>query len=160
MGWEVNHRTGMGVYVPEYFKVVEVFPPEMEPFFHENLVWLYIDSRVLVTMDRLRSRYGPAIMNTWGLSEATREKFGTHQWRGWRPRNCPVGAELSYHKIGSAVDMVFTDVSAETVRRELLENPFDETFQFVTSIEMTTNWFHFAVCPHDKVNNGVEKFYP
>jgi hypothetical protein len=158
MGWEAVRD--FQVYVPKYFKVEEFFPQSLEHLLDDDLIWLYIDSRVLVTADRLREKYGTAIMNTWAFSTRMRETYGTHQFRGWRPRNCEVGAELSQHKLGCAADMGFVHVSAEKVRQDLLSNPFHPVFRYITAVEMNTSWFHFSVQPHDKANNGVLQFYP
>ena len=165
MGWKQGMH-GLVVYVPEHFALYEFFPPDLKPLFdigdvhNANIVWLYMDPRVTVTADRLRKRYGTAIMNTWGLSEKSRELYGTHQWRGWRPRNCPVGAELSQHKMGTAADMAFVHVSAEAIREDILNDPFNETFEYITAIEMSVSWLHFDVRPWDKANNGIQQFYP
>lgn len=166
MSW-IQGQHGLVVYVPEHFELWEVFPPTMKPLFESgsdvhgaNLTWLYMDPRVLVTMDRLRERYGTALMNTWGLKESVRKVYGIHQWRGYRPRDCEIGAKLSYHKFGEAADMVFTKVSAQRVREDFSNDPFDFAFEFITAIELYVGWFHFSCQPHDKVNNGILTFNP
>ena len=155
------------IYIPNHFDIDEWFPPEVEDLlepddqFGESLLWLQINPLVTMTADRLRERYGPAIMNTWKFAPKIQRMYGgIHKYRGWRPRNCATGAKLSQHKMGCAADIAFADVSAEKVREDLLNDPFDPTFEFITAIETGISWFHFSCQPHDKANRGVLRFTP
>lgn len=147
-------------YVPDHFKPHEVFPPEMDDLFDKSHLWTYINPMVLITMDRLRERYGTAIMNTWGLSQESQKRYGIHYFRGWRTRDCDIGAQLSQHKMGCAADMAFVHVSAEKIREDILTQPYDTTFDLITCIEMEVSWLHFDVRPWDKANKGILKVYP
>lgn len=158
--WMVSY--GISVFVPNNFSLVEVFPPEMWKCFEKDdpRVWLYMNTLTLITIDRLRKRYGPAFMNTYGLSERVQQAYGTHYYRGWRDKHSPIGANLSQHKMGRAGDMVFASVNAELIRRDILAQPYDTTFEYITSIEMEVGWLHFDVRPYDKVNKGILKIFP
>lgn len=153
---------GLFVYVPEHFGIYEVFEPSMFDIFGPDDIgiWLYVDQRVKITIDRLRERYGRAYMNTWAFNKKTQAVFGTHRYRGWRSARCPVGAKYSQHKMGCAGDMVFVDVSAENIREDILAQPYDKTFEYITCIEMEVDWLHFDVRPHDKANKGILQIFP
>lgn len=152
---------GLFIYGPKYFKPEEVFPPGLVAMYgKEDLkIWLFMNPRVTVTIDRLRERYGPAYMNTYIFGQSTRLKYGTHSLRGWREKNCLVGAKYSQHKMGNAGDMVFVDVNAESIRADILAEPYDSAFEYITCIEMGVNWLHFDMRPHDKANKGILKLY-
>ena len=65
---------GIWVYVPEHFALREVLPIEMEEaiMLYGELNWLHMDPRVLITNDRLRKRYGTAVMNPKFYTESVR----------------------------------------------------------------------------------------
>lgn len=153
--WEMVQ--GIWLYTPIHFILEEVFPPDL---LHGKETWAIMNPYVLTTMDRLRERYGMALMNTYGLSNRTQSIFGTHYFRGWRSPYCRVGARLSQHKMGSAADMAFADVSAESIREDILAQPYDKAFEHITCIEMEVNWLHFDVRPHDKANKGILQIFP
>jgi hypothetical protein len=153
------------IYVPEHFKPTEFFPPNFGSFKTKNEVynreiWKYANPMVLITMDRLRSHYGRAYINTWDFSSYAIDALGNHKYRGFRPRNCEVGATLSYHKFGCAVDMVFANISTESIIEDILADPFDPVFEYITCIEENVSWLHFDVRPWDKANKGVLKVLP
>jgi hypothetical protein len=157
---EIN---GLIIYVPEHFSCFEVFPPELIAIYgKEDLkrIWFFMNPLVLITIDRLRGRYGPALMNTYNFKDEILLKYGVHHYRGWRSKDCHVGAKYSQHKMGNAADIVFVNVNAETVRADILNRPYDRVFENITCIEMGVSWLHFDVRPHDKANKGILKIYP
>lgn len=154
--WYMYNR--IEIYVPDHFKAEEVFPPDM--ISEDMTIWCYMNPLVTMTMDRLREKYGVAFMNTYGLSKRLQKAYGTHYFRGWRTKNCKVGSLLSQHKMGCAGDMVFASTSAESIRADILAQPYDTAFEFITCIEMEVGWLHFDVRPWDKVNKGILKVLP
>jgi len=157
-------NTGIWSYVPEYFSLAEFFPPDQEHLFDSyfgdvQVLWLSIDDRVKWTADKLRELYGVAIMNTWH-SENMTARYGYHRFRGWREKSCAMGAKYSQHKFGCAADIVFTGVDADAVRRDILANPFQAEFEFITFLEMEVSWLHFDCRPHDKLRNGIIQYVP
>jgi len=156
--------SGIWTYIPEFFSLEEFFPPEQEHLFGVVLgdvpvIWMGIDDRVKWTADQLRMIYGTAIMNTWH-SVRMQSRYGFHRYRGWRSRDCSVGAQFSQHKMGCAADIVFTGVEADAVRSDILANPHQEEFQFITFLEMNVSWLHFDCRPHDKLNAGIIQYAP
>lgn len=123
-------------YVPKYFQIYELVPKSTyELFEHErrlNQLWWLFDPRILKAADRIRERYGKMVANTWWWG-------GQHQYRGWRPPGCNVGARYSQHRFGRALDLIPTVVSVEEIRRDIKAG---ENFGFITCIEDDVSWLH------------------
>lgn len=125
-------------------------------------LWSVFDDRLLITRDRLRARYGVAIMNTWH-SEKMMEAYGLHQWRGYRDSSSPYVEKngtnpfgnISQHRFGRADDIVFLEVSAADVRSDILADPFHPDFEYITCIEDGVTWLHYDVRSQDKIKNGI-----
>lgn len=141
----IEQRKRDKMYIPEYFKLYELFP---EDFYNANkhrgndLFWL-IDDRVLWTLDQLRERYGPVYINNWYWG-------GNNQYGCFRPFDCEIGAEWSQHKFGRAGDPKFKEVDAEEIRQDILSNPWDIEFEHIACLEMNISWLHFDVRNWDK----------
>lgn len=101
--------------------------------------WILFDDRALITLDALRDEFGPITVNNW-------HKGGPRRWSGFRPQDCPVGAEYSQHRYGRAFDCIFAQASADDVRKDLLEDP--DGYPYITAIEVPKRgeemgWLHF-----------------
>jgi hypothetical protein len=155
------------MYVPKHFTLQEFLPEDFYkkvfPIYGERL-WSIFDVRVLSVCDQLRDIYGPIVMNTWH-SQKMREKYGRHQWRGYRDPTSPyvystnsVYGNISQHRFGRAADLVFLRTNAEQVRKDILANPFKKEFHFINAIEDKVPWLHFDVRNHTKGKYGVKVF--
>ena len=101
----------------EHFKIEEFFPSSMLLKYSEDRLWSLMDSRIVWTADQLRERFGKAIINNL--------PFGGHnKFRGFRPFDCEMGAELSQHKFGRAIDITFEDYDAAYVRQDIKDDHF------------------------------------
>ena len=143
-------------YVPVHFSLSELVDPQTLEALGER-AWLLFDPKLLITADRLRERYGKAIVNTYMLKSYKGKKL---RYRGFRPATYNHGAAYSQHRFGRALDMNFYDVDVETVRRDILNNPYDTTFEFITEIESDVSWLHFGVRNHCKLDNGILVIQP
>lgn len=126
------------IYIPPKYFCVQEFVPRREFADRGEKAWELLDSRMLITAYNLRLRYGPITFNDW-------HRGGRFQYSGFRPDDCPEGAELSQHKHGRAGDGKFKDVTAEEVRQDILSKKNLLAFKYITSIELTTSWLHFDV---------------
>jgi len=142
------------IYKCQYFHLVELLP---EKFYNENIgkykdnLWFLFDVRALITLDRLRGRYGKTHMNNWKWG-------GKDNSKGYRPPDDPEGAKLSQHRYGRAGDPKFEMVTADEVREDLFNHPEYPTFGYITAIEdgaIAKTWFHFDTRNWDKIRNGV-----
>ncbi len=98
---------------------------------YEDRLWQVLDVRILQTYDQLRKRFGKVVMNTWKWG-------GKHQYRGWRPFDCPIGAKLSQHKFARAGDGIFIETPIREVRSAVLKGEF----KYVTAVERDVPWLH------------------
>lgn len=152
-------------YTPKHFRIEELVWPE---FFRLHQargadMLMAFDERALITLDRLRERYGPVTVNNWA---DCRDPRNARTMSGLRPLGGPVGAALSQHCFGRAFDCVFVRVTADQVRADMEEaggfmpggalRP--GPFEFITRIEEFPgmSWFHFDTGPHDVARLGVK----
>ena len=123
----------MKFYKPKYFAAYEVVPPEIFQVYAEAS-FFFIRPEILKTADDLRAVFGRAIINDYQFG-------GSYKYRGFRPPLVHVGAFLSEHKRGNALDIVFENYDAEEVRQYILKRP--EKFPAIKRIEGGVSWLHF-----------------
>ena len=144
-------------YKTEHFELYELVPEDIYEKYKAmgklHILLGCFDPRMLWTLDRLRERSGPMIMNDWYWG-------GRNRYRGWRPPGCKIGADLSMHRFGGAGDLVPANTTAERVRQDILADPFCEDFQYITCIEMDVQWLHFDTRNWDKAEAGILRIYP
>ena len=143
------------MYIPKHFKAHELFS---EDFYYKNkhmgdqIFWL-IDDRVLWTLDQLRERYGQCYVNNWYWG-------GNNHIGCFRTFDCKKGALWSQHKFGRGADPKFTEITAEEIRRDILDDPFDVDFEHISCLEMNVSWLHFDVRSWNKTKNGILQVTP
>ena len=124
-------------YACKHFVTQEFVPPEIYNVYGEKSLY-FVDYRVRWTADAIRQYFGvPVTANNW------HRKSSGLRYRGFRPPACEVGAALSQHKFGRALDCDVADVPAEQVRKEILSNPDEPAFRYITCIEAGVKWLHF-----------------
>jgi len=130
-------------YVPKHFQPYELVPKAVFERFENSLyrIWWLFDSRMLFTADAIRERYGKMIANDWFWG-------GSNQYRGWRPWDCGIGAELSQHKFGCALDLIPVETTAEEIRKDIRKGD-DLLFKYITCIEENVSWLHFDCRNYD-----------
>jgi hypothetical protein len=132
------------MYRTRHFAIQElVFPAFHAAHRHRgDIMFMVFDRRALVTLDRLRERYGKAVVNDWHWG-------GSFELSGLRPPDSGVGAALSQHIFGRAFDCKFQGVTAEEIRSEALASKRGQgsAFEHVARIEAFPGmaWFHFDV---------------
>ena len=123
------------MYKCKYFAIQELVFPKV----HEqrgNKAWKLLDSRLLITIDQLRKKFGPITINNWNID-------GNRQYSGLRQCNDPHFSQYSSHTFGRAADMLFKDIDANTVREYILDHPNE--FEYINEIELDTSWLHISV---------------
>ncbi len=123
------------MYSPKHFKSQELVPPEI---FHSRGQYSLelIDERVLITLDRLRERFGVCIVNNWHLD-------GNYKYSGFRTPESECYSPTSQHSFGRAMDCKFKGISAAEIRAAVIRDRLE--FPWITFIEDEVNWFHFDV---------------
>ena len=136
------------MYKCEHFSIHELVPSQV---FHKRgeKAWELLDERLLISLDRLRSRYGQMTVNNyyWGKDR---------EWSGLRTPDSPYYSAFSQHSFGRAADCLFTGKSAEEVRQDILANPQDDDFKLIGSLELGVSWLHFDVRNCDR----IKTYYP
>jgi len=130
------------IHIPEHFIIQELVPPEVFADRGEK-AWALLDARVLITLDQLREKFGPIIVNNWHLEKMPDWCPNLREWSGLRTEHSPWGTGYSQHRFGRAADCIFRDVLAEEVRQYIFDNLNE--FPFINSIELGTSWLHFDV---------------
>jgi len=119
------------------FILQEFVPKDIYEQFHEKSIW-FIDRRIPELAQAIRDLIGkPVVINNWVTG-------GTFSNCGYRVPNCPVGANLSQHKFGRAIDLHFVGVTNYEEIRDKIRFNFDHLKQFgLTTIEKDTpTWLH------------------
>lgn len=116
----------------------------------EWILWGLFDPRELWTLDALRDKYGPCIVNDWSWG-------GNFSQSGFRPAATMTGAEYSQHRFGRATDKKFSETDVVQIIEDMHENPDDPAFKYITCVEETINnetptWLHTDV--RNKKPNG------
>jgi len=139
----------------KYFNLAELLPKTLyEKLKHEDKLWvgwMLFDERALKTLDKLRDKFGSAIVNNWNVK--TDWLHSKYNYSGYRQHHCSVGAVYSQHRFGRAFDVKFKDYHSEEgyaeIREYVLRHP--TAFKFLTCLEMNIpNWFHFDCRNYDE----------
>lgn len=135
-------------YRPRHFDLTELVPPEMHRAQPAERLWGLLDARMLWTIDALRGIYGPMVCNTWASG-------GGHRYRGLRPHDCSVGAALSDHKFGRAVDLVPVRTTAEAIRADIRAAGENPAFAWISVVETNVSWLHLGFRNHPRDAHGI-----
>ncbi len=97
------------MYTCQHFAIHELVPPHVYQDRGEA-AWQLLDERLLITLDKLRIRYGPTTVNNyyWGSER---------EWSGLRTVDSPYYRPYSQHTFGRAADCLFQNRTAETSGR-------------------------------------------
>lgn len=136
------------MYKCEHFSIHELVPPDVFNKRQEK-AWELLDERLLITLDKLRERYGLITVNNyyWGKDR---------EWSGLRTSDSPYYSPFSQHTFGRAADCLFSNISTEELRQEILANPTDPDFELIGSIELGVSWLHFDVRNCER----IKTYYP
>lgn len=143
-------------YKPKHFMLEELVSKIAFEQARADILWFAFDERILITIERIRRRYGKMLVNTWYWG-------GEHQYRGYRSPGCLVGATLSQHRFGRAIDLEPISVSTEEIRHDILGRFGGKpsiVFEYVTAVELDTPWLHIDCRNHIKETNGILTFKP
>lgn len=120
------------------FLLQEFVPKDIYYQFHNKSQW-FIQKHVVEYMEAIRVRYGQSItINDWKWG-------GKFNYRGFRPPNSTVGAKLSQHRLGNAVDFNVKNMSCDEVREDILNNQRWHMSKGLTTIEdgaYAPTWVH------------------
>ncbi|WP_051177326.1 hypothetical protein [Halodesulfovibrio aestuarii] len=155
-------------YIPQHFSIEELLPPPVllpAPFKaayckDKSALFRLFDYRILLTLDRLRDRYGPCLVNNWHWFSETEWKNGAAEmfrFSGWRPVDCGEGAALSEHKLFRAMDCKFSKTIPDEIWDEMLADARAPQFEYMQRIEAFggMSWFHFDIGYHARYEKAI-----
>jgi hypothetical protein len=115
--------------------------------------WGLFDDKLLSTIDRLQNRYNhQMVINTWH-----KKAPNPFRYRGFRSSDCTVGAKLSSHRRGQAIDFDVVGMTAEQVRKDIRDNIENLDIMFITQVENNVNWVHISTA---NVPNRIQWINP
>ena len=121
------------MYRCRHFSIKELVPPEIYESRGQR-AWELLDTRILKAIDLIRDDFGPLIVNNWATG-------GKLKYRGFRPRDVTVGARLSQHRFGRAIDFHAT----VSPHGDIYEAILTEKYWMVSTVENLTDtptWIH------------------
>ena len=108
------------------FRLEEFIDPDTFGRFGELSIW-FIDPRLVTLAQFMRERLGkPCTINNW-------HGGGQYNYSGFRPPDCPIGATLSQHRFGRAMDLKVSGMTADEVRDDIIGN-----FDIYRKVGLTT----------------------
>ena len=118
------------------FHLDEFVPKEIYDKFGMNSLW-FLDPNIIKLAQGMRDYINkPMTINDWWNG-------GGYQLSGFRPPASKVGAPLSQHRFGRAIDVKFKDTDYDELRRNIIGNTCDYMEMGLTTIEDgTESWLH------------------
>ena len=108
------------------FSLQEFIDPDTYKRFGTSSVW-FIDPKIVTLAQFIRERLGkPCTINNWSSG-------GQYQYSGFRPPKCSVGASMSQHRFGRAIDLKVKGMKADEVREDITKN-----FDIYKKVGLTT----------------------
>jgi len=109
--------------------------------FQDNSIW-FIDNRIITIAQAIRDHFGkPMLINDWHLQ-------GRLNNRGFRPPGSDVGAKLSQHRFGRALDFNVLGLDVREVYHEIKGDDYFFKELGITAMENiknTPSWVHVDI---------------
>ena len=119
----------------KYFQIQELVHPDFLQLTTEQGCWMLIPKQVITALDTVRAEYGEAITLNSGLNHSC----------GVRPKNDPVGALLSGHKLTRG--LICFDLHAYDLvrlRNQIITNAQRYGVCQIEVASATPTWVHIA----------------
>jgi len=144
------------MYKPNHFGIKELVPKSLYNKYSSRgdnfLFQVVFDERLLRVIDTIREEFGSMTVNNWSWG-------GPFQYRGIRPPDCTVGAALSQHRFGRAVDMSPKNISPDDMRKQIIDDQNSDKWKDIGGLEMGITWFHVDVRARTD-DKKINLFYP
>lgn len=133
------------------FKLQEFVPPEIYKefgtsstrFIHEKIP--LIAQEIKEFSEYVTETNVPVIINDWLWG-------GVRKYSGFRPPDCIVGAKLSAHKRGMAIDVITKGLKASWLQERILEDPKPFMDMGITTIGLGSKEFTHLSCEYTGKN--------
>lgn len=133
---------GKSIQIPQPLKVAsnfslsEFIDPVTYKRFGTASTW-FIDPTIVQVAQFIRTRFNKSVtINSWSSK-------GQYKLSGFRPMTSTIGAKLSQHRFGRAVDIKIADLKA--VYEDILKNKYlyhKVGLRAVEDIKYTSTWIH------------------
>lgn len=144
------------MYIPMHFKANELIDRHTYQKYQSRgdkwMLGVLFDDRLLKLIDILREKFGPMTINDWSWG-------GQSQYRGWRSPGCDIGATLSQHRFGRAVDMIPKDMHPKLIRQDIIKYQSCRPYRHIGGLEMGISWLHIDVRARNS-KGEINLFYP
>ena len=100
--------------IAEFFTIQEFVPKDVYDQYGKYCV-MFFNPKLFYVSDQLRKKFGPTLINSWSWG-------GHRQYSGLRPPEVDIGARLSIHRIGAAIDPIFIEQERPEVYNHLINN--------------------------------------
>ena len=127
----------------DHFIIQEFVPQIIYDRFRNNSIW-FVDPVIIDLATAIREYFGkPMTINNW-------HRGGERIYSGFRPGYCQVGAPLSQHRFGRAIDFVIPGLDPEEIRGEIMDHFLHFAPYGLTTLELNTpTWTHVDIRPTD-----------
>ena len=144
------------MYKPEHFGIKELVPKDFYDKYKSRgdnfLFQVVFDERLLRLIDIVRKEFGSMTICDWSWG-------GASNYRVFRPPDSTVGATLSQHRFGRAVDMIPKNISPDDMRTEIIADQNSSDWKVIGGLEMGITWFHVDVRARTD-ESKINLFYP
>ena len=141
----------MNYYKPHNFVIQELVPPEIYQAMGNNSL-LVMDDRILRIADFVRDYFDvPVTINNW-------HGGGQFSQRGFRTQQQAGGADHSPHFYGRAADFDVKGMTADEVRKAIMEDSNHGDFSLITGMELNISWIHLDVDNRYSASGGIVTF--
>lgn len=131
----------------KYFDIRELVPKDVYEKLGES-AWELLDRKAIDTIDFIKEKSGRIVtVNNWKWG-------GKDQYRGYRPKDCPIGAKFSAHKDGKAFDVTVKGWTDEQLEKWLLEHESELPYNIRIEEENTNCKVHIdtrIISPERKI---------
>ena len=127
------------------FSIKEFVPKGIWNRFRQRSI-MFLDQKVVFLAQGVRDYFDRSVtINNWPWYQENGAPY--YNYSGYRPPICPVGAPLSRHKMGKAIDIKVDGISAPEVQKAIQEN-YENIFKplGLSAMELDTDtWTHLSV---------------
>lgn len=124
--------------ISQHFNLEEFVPQNVFQQWGTNSIW-FIDPKIIVLAEFIRTFFNkPITINNWTSG-------GQYNYSGFRDPDCPVGAKMSQHRFGRAIDVKVTGMTPQAVYGAILANKQVFMKAGLTTMEAiadTPTWVH------------------
>ncbi len=117
--------------------------------YEEKALW-FIDPRIIESAQALRDNLDvPLTINNWAYG-------GDRYMSGLRTQEMSIYRPFSQHSFGRAVDIISPEITAEKMRKHILQN--QDLYPHITTLEGNVTWLHMDC--RNRTEEGIQVFLP